>query len=47
MPKDFGSFFSRIKGRKVIFWANLVEFRVEKGHLLFVPQWHSRHSTVN
>ena len=34
MPKDFGSFFSP---KSVIFRANLVEFRVQKGHLLFVP----------
>ena len=49
MPKDFGSLFSRIKGEKCHFWANLVEFRVQKGHLLFVPQWYSdysRHYTV-
>ena len=25
---------------------SLVEFRVQKGHLLFAPQWYSRHSTV-
>ena len=32
--------------KSVIFWANLVEFRVQKGHFLFVPSGTAMHSTV-
>ena len=35
MPKDFLFFCSRIEGIQGRFWANLVEFRVQK-YFLFV-----------
>ena len=46
MPKDFRIFLSDMGQKIVIFWANLVEFRVQKGHFLFVLQCTFRHSSV-
>ena len=48
MPKDFGSIFSGIKGRKVsLFWANLVDFRVQKVICCLYHSGTVRHFTVN
>ena len=48
MAKDFGSFFSRIKGRKVSFFGRIwLKFGVQKGHLLFVVQLETTILTVH
>ena len=36
--KIFGVFLVGKGPKSVIFWTNLVEFRGQKGHLLFIPQ---------